>query len=188
PALDDNKSQSPARNIHDSNGVVESIEDHEETSMAESHDDPTGFVMENPFITPAGHIAPANLFHAPTGTFQNDYSLDTYNGAYAPVPFLNQNTAHSGSDAPPATDIGAYVPVPFLDQNTAPFESDINPVDIDEYLNDQNTNYTTSAGHGGDAGMNFGGDDEMDMDMATHAPMAEIEEPLIPGMEKYDDL
>ncbi|KAH0019054.1 hypothetical protein KCU78_g6934, partial [Aureobasidium melanogenum] len=188
PALDDNKSQSPARNIHDSNGVVESIEDHEETSMAESHDDPTGFVMENPFITPAGHIAPANLFHAPTGTFQNDYSLDTYNGAYAPVPFLNQNTAHSGSDAPPATDIGAYVPVPFLDQNTAPFESDINPVDIDEYLNDQDTNYTTSAGHGGDAGMNFGGDDEMDMDMATHAPMAEIEEPLIPGMEKYDDL
>ncbi|KAG9680498.1 hypothetical protein KCU98_g11082, partial [Aureobasidium melanogenum] len=167
-ALDDIKSpQSPAVKIHDSNGngVIESIEDHEETSMADSHDAPTGFVMEDPFITPAGHIAPTNLFHALTGTFQDD-SFNTYNGAYAPVPFLNQNTAHSDSGAHHATNI-----------------------DIDKFLDDQEANYTTSAGHGGVAGMNFGGGDDMDVEtMISHAPVAELEEPVIPNMEKYNNL
>ncbi|KAH0370690.1 hypothetical protein KCU65_g2423, partial [Aureobasidium melanogenum] len=160
-ALDDIKSsESPAVNMHDSNGVVESIENHEETSMADSHDAPTGIGLHDPFITPAGHIAPANLFHAPTGTFQNDPF--TYNGGYAP----DFNTI-----------------TPLLDQTAHP------AVDIGKFLDAQEANYTTSAGHGGDAGLNFDGGDEMDMDtMTTHAPMAELEEPVIPGMEKYDNL
>ncbi|KAG9589520.1 hypothetical protein KCU77_g10507, partial [Aureobasidium melanogenum] len=165
PALDDIKSQSPASNIHDSNGngVIEGIEDHEETSMAESHDAPTGFVMEDPFITPAGHTAPANLFHAPTGTFHSDDPFNTYNGAYALVPFLDQNTAHADFTA--------------------------TNIDIDEFLDNQEANYTTSGGHGGEAGMNFGGGDEMDMDtMVSHAPVAEVDEPVIPGMDKYNNL
>ncbi|KAH0274105.1 hypothetical protein KCU91_g5513, partial [Aureobasidium melanogenum] len=166
-ALDDIKSQSPASNTHDSNGsgVIESIEDHKETSMAESHDAPTGFVMEDPFITPAGHTAPTNLYHALTRTFQDD-SFNTYNGAYDPVEFMNQNTAHSDSGAHQATKI-----------------------DIDEFLDGQEANYTTSAGHGGEAGMGFDGGDEMDMDtMISHAPVAELEEPVIPGMDKYNNL
>lgn len=160
--LDEIKSpQSSAVNVHDNNGVAERIEDHEETSMAVSPSAPSG--IEDPFITPAGHIAPANLFHAPTGTFQND-PFTNYNGGYAPDFNTNDQTAH------PA-------------------------VDIDKFLNDQESemaNYTTSAGRGGDAGagMDFGGGgDEMDMDtMISHAPVAEIEEPVIPGMDKYDNL
>ncbi|KAH0349343.1 hypothetical protein KCU81_g2967, partial [Aureobasidium melanogenum] len=153
--------QSPIVHAHDSNGVVESIEHHEETSMAVSPHVPSG--IEDPFITPAGHIAPANLFHAPTGTFQNDCSLDTYNGGYAPD--FNTNDPLSGQTAQPA-------------------------VDIDKFLDDQEANYTTSAGHGDDAGMDFGGgDDEMDMDtVISQTPVAELEEPVIPGMEKYDNL
>lgn len=153
--------QSPAVNVHDSNGVVESIEHHEEASMATSPNAPSS--IDDPFVTPAGHIAPANLFHAPTGTFQNDYSLDTYNGGYGPD--FNTNDPLSGQTAQPA-------------------------VDIDKFLDDQEANYTTSAGHGDDAGMDFGGGgDEMDMDtVISQAPVAELEEPVIPGMDKYDNL
>ncbi|CAD0108929.1 unnamed protein product [Aureobasidium uvarum] len=141
---------------------------HQETSMAFSHEAPAGVDMNDPFITPAGHGASTNLFHPSTGTYNND-PFAAYNGGYAPAytdndPFINQNFGHTGSTAQSATG-------------------------IDDFLNEKGDepNYTTSAGLG-DAGMGFG-EDEMDMDtMATHAPMPDFEEPVIPGMEKYDNV
>lgn len=165
--------QSPAVDIHDSNGVTESIEDHEETGMSVSQDAPTGIGIDDPFVTPAGHSVPTNLFHAPTGTFQID-PFNTYNNGYGldsitNDPLLNQNMGRADFTAHPSTKI-----------------------DIDKYLSGQESepaNYTTSAGHNGDAGMDFGGGDEMDMDtMATHAPVADFEQAVIPGMDKHNKL
>lgn len=162
--------QLPAIDMYDNNEVTESMETHEETNMAASYNAPTGIDIDDLFVTPADYIAPSNLFHASTGTFQ-DGPFNAYNDNYAldsttNDPFLVQNMDHTGSAAQTATT-----------------------VDIDKFLDDQEANYTTSAGHNGDADMVFGKDVEMDMDaMATHAPMAEFEQPVIPGMDKYDSL
>ncbi|KAK6007587.1 hypothetical protein QM012_004401 [Aureobasidium pullulans] len=165
--------QSSTVNGLDSNGVIESMEDLEETSKTASNAAPTETDIDDPFITPASDIVPTNLFHAPTGTF-NDDPFTTYNGGYAPAltnndSFLDQNMGHVGSTAHSTTNI-----------------------DIDKFLDGQESemaNYTTSASHNGDAGMDFGGDIEMDMDtMANRAPMAEFEEPVSPDMDKYDNL
>lgn len=171
-ALNEIKSpQSPeVDDIHNSNGVIVSVEDHGETSMSTSHNAPTRNDLDDPFVTPAGHSMSTNLFHAPTGTCQTD-PFSTYSDVYGlgsitNDALLNQNMHHTGSAAQTATG-----------------------VDIDKFLDDQEANYTTSAGHNGDAGMDFGGDDEMDVDtMAAHIPVAEFEQPVIPGMDKYDNL
>ena len=113
-APDEIKSQSPAVNVYDGNGAIESIEDHQETNMAASHDVPADMGLDNPFITPAGHNAPPNLFHPSTGTFHDD-PFNTHDGGYAPAFTTND---------------------PFLDQNTGSTN-----VDMDKYLDDQEANY-----------------------------------------------
>ncbi|CAD0094596.1 unnamed protein product [Aureobasidium vineae] len=149
--------------------IPNNIDVHQKTGMAVSHEAPVGVNMNDPFIAPADHSATtAGLFHASTGTYHSD-PFGPFAGGYAPAhtgndPFINQNVGHTGSTAQPT-------------------------IDINDFLNENGgeVNYTTSGGLG-DAGMGFG-EDEMDMDtMATHTPMPDFEEPVIPGMEKYDNL
>jgi hypothetical protein len=139
---------------------------HQETGMITSFDAIAGVDNNDPFVTPAGY-ATADSFHIPTGTYGED-PFGPPAGDYASAfknddSFVNQSMSHTGSTVQPR-------------------------IDIDEYLKAQGgemANYTTSAGHIGDTGLGFAGDDGMDMDMmASHAPTAEFGEPVIPGMDK----
>jgi hypothetical protein len=142
-----------------------SFSTHQETGMMTSFDAIPGVDNNDPFVTPAGYAA-ADSFHIPTGT----YGADPFGppaGDYVSAfqnddSFVNQSMGHTGSTAQPR-------------------------IDIDEYLKAQGEEmaYTTSAGHIGDTGMGFAGDDGVDMDiMASHAPTAEFGESVIPGMDK----
>lgn len=158
-APDEIKSQSPADNVHDSNGAIESIEEHQETNLAASHDFSTGMGLDNPFNLAAGHNAPPNLFHPSTGTFHDD-------------PF---NTHERYASAFTANN-------PFVDQNAGSTN-----VDMDQYLDAQETNYTTAAGHVGDTSIHFVGADEMDMGtMADQDPL--FEQAVVPDMGEHDNL
>jgi hypothetical protein len=139
---------------------------HQETGMATSFAAVAGVDNNDPFVIPAGY-ATADSFHIPTGTYGND-PFGPPAGDYAAIfknndSLLNQSMSHTGSTVQ-------------------------GNIDIDEYLKAQGgemANYTTSAGHVGDIGMGFAGDDGMDMDvMAPHAPTAEFGESGIPGMDK----
>jgi hypothetical protein len=135
---------------------------HQETGMATSFDAVAGADNNDPFITPGGYVT-ADMFHNPTGTYDNE-PFGPPAGDYTPVfgnsnPYLDQNTGRTGSSALPS-------------------------IDIHDFLKQNDPNFTTSADDVGGTGMGLGGD-AMDMDaMTSHAAVTEYDESVIHGMDK----